>query len=371
VLDIDQALRALVACDASDLHLNAGSLPIARVHGELGPLGNGEWAVLGPADIERALRELLGTGSQVAEFEDKHEIEVAREIPDVARFRINARRQLGGISLVARAIPTRIRTIEELNLPPVVARMAEEQRGILLVTGTTGSGKSTTMASMVDHINNTRAANIVTIEDPVEFVHRNKRSMIGQREVGVDTLSFNDALRRVLRQDPDVILIGEMRDEETVHTAISAAETGHLVLSSLHTLDASEAINRMLGFFTPSHHQQMRSMLAGTLRGVISQRLAPSTDGGRVPVCEVLRMTGRVRNNIVNAKETIELASVISEGGYDGMQTFDQALYEHVTAGRVSLEDAIIASSSPHDFKLLVDAGGRRGTTMADLGGTS
>ena len=231
MIALDQALRALVAGDASDLHLSAGSVPIARVHGELVPLTGGR--------------------PQLAEFEERREIEVSREIADVARFRVNVRRQLGGISLVARAIPHRVHTIEELLLPPVVATMAEERRGIILVTGTTGSGKSTTLAAMVNHINVTRAANVVTIEDPIEFVHDNQLSLIGQREVGVDTLSFKDALRRVLRQDPDVILIGEMRDEETVTTAISAAETGHLVLSSLHTLDAGEAINRILGFFTP------------------------------------------------------------------------------------------------------------------------
>jgi twitching motility protein PilT len=305
--------------------------------------------------------------ARLAEFDEKREIDLSREIPGVARFRINARRQRGGIALVARAIPHRIRTIEELALPPVVARMAEEQRGIVLVTGTTGSGKSTTLAAMIHHINLTRAANIVTIEDPIEFVHEDLRSMIGQREVGVDTVSFKDALRRVLRQDPDVILIGEMRDEETVQTAMSAAETGHLVLSTIHTLDAAESINRMLEFFAPNHHQQVRSMLAGTLRGIISQRLVPAADGKRVPVCEILRMTGRVRDKIINPNETADLASVITEGAYDGMQTFDQALYTHVTAGRVSLQDAMIAATSPHDFKLLLDAQGRRGTTMADV----
>jgi twitching motility protein PilT len=245
--------------------------------------------------------------------------------------------------------------------------MAEEQRGIILVTGTTGSGKSTTLAAMIHHINLHRAANILTIEDPIEFVHEDLHSIIGQREVGVDTVSFKDALRRVLRQDPDVILIGEMRDEETVQTAMSAAETGHLVLSTIHTLDAAETINRMLEFFPPNHHQQVRSMLASTLRGVISQRLVRAADGGRVPVCEILRTTGRVQDKIVKPDETSDLTDVITEGGYDGMQTFDQALYAHVSAGRVSFEDALSAATSPHDFKLLLEAEGRRGTTMADV----
>jgi twitching motility protein PilT len=366
VIDIDRALRTLVQCDGSDLHLKAGAAPMARVNGELVALA-GDWPALEPGETEQVLREMLGEGIRLEEFEQRHEIDVSREIADVARFRINARQQRGGTALVARAIPHRIRTIEELSLPPVVATMADEQRGIILVTGTTGSGKSTTLAAMIHHINVTRAANIVTIEDPIEFVHEDLRSMIGQREVGVDTISFKDALRRVLRQDPDVILIGEMRDEETVQTAMSAAETGHLVLSTIHTLDAAESINRMLEFFPPNHHQQVRAMLASTLRGVISQRLVPAADGGRVPVCEVMRMTGRVHDKITKPDETTDLTAVIMEGGYDGMQTFDQALYEHVVARRVSLEDAMNAATSPHDFKLLLDAEGRRGTTMADV----
>jgi twitching motility protein PilT len=366
VIDLDKALRALVACEGSDLHLKGGAQPMARVNGELVPL-EGDWPVLEAGDTEQALHEMLGRGPRLEEFDERHEIDVSREIKDVARFRINARRQRGGVALVARAIPHRIRTIEELALPPVVEKMAEEHRGIILVTGTTGSGKSTTLAAMIHHINVNRAANIVTIEDPIEFVHQDQRSMIGQREVGVDTVSFKDALRRVLRQDPDVILIGEMRDEETVQTAMSAAETGHLVLSTIHTLDAAETINRMLEFFPPNHHQQVRAMLAGTLRGVISQRLVPAADGGRVPVCEILRMTGRVHDKIIKPNETSDLTEVIADGAYDGMQTFDQALYNHVVAGRVTLEDAMRVASSPHDFKLLLDAAGRRGTTMADV----
>jgi twitching motility protein PilT len=368
VIDFDTALRALVAQGGSDLHLKGGAAPMARVNGELVPLGGAEWPVVEPGEPEKILVEMLGSGLRVEEFDERHEIDVSREIADVARFRINARRQRGGIALVARAIPNRIRTIEELALPPVVATMADEQRGIILVTGTTGSGKSTTLAAMIHHINITRAANIVTIEDPIEFVHEDRRSLIGQREVGVDTVSFKDALRRVLRQDPDVILIGEMRDEETVQTAMSAAETGHLVLSTIHTLDAGETINRMLEFFPPNHHQQVRAMLASTLRGVISQRLVRSSDGGRVPVCEILRMTGRVHDKITKPNETSDLSTVIAEGAYDGMQTFDQALYNHVVAGRVTLEDAMKTASSPHDFKLLLDAHGRRGTTMDDVG---
>jgi twitching motility protein PilT len=366
VIDIDQALRALVACDGSDLHLAGGSVPMARIDGELVPMGS-EWPQIEAAEVAEVVRTLLGKGPRLADFEESHETDISLEIPDIARFRINARHQHGGIQLVARAIPDRIRTIEELALPEVVASLADERRGIILVTGTTGSGKSTTLAAMIDHININRAASIVTIEDPIEFVHQNKRSMIGQREVGVDTLGFKDALRHVLRQDPDVILIGELRDEETVQTAMSAAETGHLVLSTVHTLDASESINRILEFFPANYHQQVRSMLASTLRGVISQRLVPASHGGRVAVCEVLRMTGRVHDKILNNDANIDLTTVISEGSYDGMQTFDQALYAHVAAGRVSVPDAMNVASSPHDFKLLLDAEGRRGTSMADV----
>jgi twitching motility protein PilT len=249
----------------------------------------------------------------------------------------------------------------------VITSLADVTRGIILVTGTTGSGKSTTLAAMINHINVTRACHIVTIEDPIEFLHRDINSVISQREVGSDTASFKRALRRVLRQDPDVILVGEMRDEETVATAMSAAETGHLVLSTIHTIDASESVNRMLDFFPPHQHQQVRAMLAGTLKGVISQRLVAAAVGGRVAVCEVLKMTGRARDMILDPEQTGSLGQVIFDGGYYGMQTFDQALYTHVKAGRVSVEDALIAATSPHDFKLLLEAEGRRGTTMDDV----
>jgi twitching motility protein PilT len=220
---------------------------------------------------------------------------------------------------------------------------------------------------MINQINETRSCHIVTIEDPIEFLHQDKRSVINQREVGQDTQSFKRALRRVLRQDPDVILVGEMRDEETVQTALSAAETGHLVLSTVHTVDASESINRMLDFFPPHQHAQVRSMIAGTLKGVVSQRLVPGADGGRVAACEVLRMTGRVRDLIVDPRQQGGLSEVIAEGSYYGMQTFDQALFAHVKAGRVTVDDAMRAASSPHDFKLLLAADGRRGTTMEDV----
>jgi twitching motility protein PilT len=365
MFDVDGALRELVQKEGSDLHLKVGTAPLYRVNGELTIDANA--AELSPADTEGALRALLTDQTKLEEFAQEHEVDFSFEISGVARFRINAFQQRGVISMACRAIPHRISTIEELSLPPVVRELAEEERGIVLLTGTTGSGKSTTLAAMIDHMNHTMSKHIVTIEDPIEFVHEDKRSVINQREVGMDTASFKRALRRVLRQDPDVILVGEMRDEETVQTALSAAETGHLVLSTIHTVDATESINRMLDFFPPHQHSQARSMIAGTIKGVISQRLVPGAEGGRVAVCEIMRMTGRVRDMIVDPEQTGKLVEVITSGGYYGMQTFDQALFGHVKAGRVTFEDAMLVASSPHDFKLLMQADGRVGTTMDDV----
>ena len=365
MFDVKVALRELVAKDGSDLHLKVGSAPLFRVHGDL-TLDSGA-DPLAREDTQQALLDLLSDESKREEFAQDHEVDFSFEIEGVARFRVNAFQQRETTSLVCRAIPHRISTIDELALPAVVRDLAEEERGIVLLTGTTGSGKSTTLAAMIDHINNTMSKHIVTIEDPIEFVHTDKRSAINQREVGMDTASFKRALRRVLRQDPDVILVGEMRDEETVQTALSAAETGHLVLSTIHTVDATESINRMLDFFPPHQHQQARSMIAGTVKGVISQRLVPGADGGRVAVCEIMRTTGRVRDMIVDPDQTGKLVEVITSGGYYGMQTFDQALFGHVKAGRVTFEDAMLVASSPHDFKLLMQADGRVGTTMEDV----
>jgi twitching motility protein PilT len=365
MFDVMPALRELVEKGGSDLHLKVDSSPLYRVHGEL--TLDQQVEPLSAQDTEAALRALLSDEVKLAEFSQEHEVDFSFEIPDVARYRINAFQQRGVISMACRAIPHRISTIEELALPDVVRELAEEERGIVLLTGTTGSGKSTTLAAMIDHMNQTMSKHIVTIEDPIEFVHSDKRSAINQREVGMDTASFKRALRRVLRQDPDVILVGEMRDEETVQTALSAAETGHLVLSTIHTVDATESINRMLDFFPPHQHGQARSMIAGTVKGVISQRLVPGADGGRVAVCEILRMTGRVRDMINDPEQTGKLVEVITSGGYYGMQTFDQALFGHVKAGRVTFEDAMRVASSPHDFKLLMQSDGRKGTTMEDV----
>ena len=365
VFDVDNVLRTLVALGGSDLHLKIPLPPLTRIDGELKPIEGAD--ALTPQDTEQAVRTMLTDDVKLNELATEHEVDFSYSIQGVARFRVNAFQQRGSLSLVCRAVPHSIRSVSELMLPPVISELADEERGIILLTGTTGSGKSTTLAAMIDHINETYAKHIVTIEDPIEFLHRDKKSAINQREVGNDTLSFKRALRRVLRQDPDVILVGEMRDEETVHTALSAAETGHLVLSTVHTVDAAETVNRIIDFFPPHMHLQVRAMLAGTLKGVVSQRLVPSTDGGRIATCEVLRMTGRVRDMIMDPQQTGRLTEVISEGAYYGMQTFDQALFDHVTAGRVDVDNALRVATSPHDFKLLLAAGGRRGTTMADV----
>jgi twitching motility protein PilT len=308
---------------------------------------------------------MLTEEPKLAEFRSDREVDFSYSVPGVARFRVNAFVQRGSISLVCRAIPYAVKSVEELLLPPVINDLADEERGLVLLTGTTGSGKSTTLAAIIDRINSNYCKHIVTIEDPVEFLHRDKLSIINQREVGEDTTSFARALRRVLRQDPDVILIGEMRDEETVRTALSAAETGHLVLSTIHTVDASESVNRIIDFFPESEQRQARAMLAGTLKGVVSQRLVPRPGGnGRIATAEILRMTGRVRDMILNPDETGKLPEVIAEGAFYGMQTFDQALLGHVQNGYIDMDQALKAATHPHDFKLLVSSEGQRSTSV-------
>ena len=366
MFDLQAALRRVIETEGSDLHLKVPSRPLIRTHGILDPIPDSD--PLSPDDTEAVFKEMLHEELKLKEFAEEFEVDFSYAVPGLARFRVNAFRQRGVISLVCRAIPHTIRTVEELALPPVISELAMEERGIILVTGTTGSGKSTTLAAMIDEINRAQSKHVVTIEDPIEFLHRDKLSIINQREVGSDTTSFKRALRRVLRQDPDVILVGEMRDEETVSTALSAAETGHLVFSTLHTVDAPETVNRIVDFFPPHQQQQARAMLAGTLKGVISQRLVRTPDGkGRVATCEVLRMTGRVRDMIMNPEETGRLTEVIFEGEYYGMQTFDQALLKHVQAGRISMEEALRAATHPHDFKLLVSSDGQRSTSVENV----
>jgi twitching motility protein PilT len=368
MFDIDSALMRVIETEGSDLHLKVPARPMIRRHGRLDAVEGS--APLTPPETEATLHHMLTDEAKLEAFRADREVDFSYSIPGVARFRVNAFVQRGSVSLVARAIPFAVKTVTELQLPPVISDIADEERGLILLTGTTGSGKSTTLAAMIDHINSSYAKHIVTIEDPVEFLHTDKHSIINQREVGEDTASFNRALRRVLRQDPDVILVGEMRDEETVRTALSAAETGHLVLSTIHTVDAAESVNRIIDFFPEAEQRQARAMLAGTLKAVISQRLVPTPDNdGRIATCEILRMTGRVRDMIMNPEETGKLLEVVSEGAYYGMQTFDQALLQHVQAGRVSMAEALKAATHPHDFKLLVSSDGQRHTSVESVFG--
>ncbi len=366
---VDDSLRYVVENDGSDLHLKVGSPPMARISGALAPIPDRE--PLQSTDTEAALATLLANNARAREeFDSDGEADLSYSIPGVSRFRVNAFRQRGSVSIVCRVIPYQIRTIDDLGLPPVIRQLAEERRGIILLTGTTGSGKSTTLAAMIDHINTSRAEHVITLEDPIEYLHSDKRSIINQREIGSDTISFGRAMRRVLRQDPDVILVGEMRDEETVRTALSAAETGHLVLSTLHTLDATETINRIIDFFPPHLQQQARVMLASTLKGAVSQRLVPTVDGkGRVAASEIMVVTGRVQDLILSPTETGKISQVIAEGEYYGMQTFDQSLLAHVEAGHVTESVAMDYASSPHDFKLMLASAGRRASDISQLGG--
>src|SRR4051794_29346138 len=363
MFDVDRALMRVIENEGSDLHIKVPSPPLIRRHGKLEQLEDED--PLTPEVTEQVLAHMLTNEAKLEEFERDSEVDYSYSLPGVARFRVNAFRQRGSVSLVCRAIPFQVKPVAELMLPTVINDLADEERGIILLTGTTGSGKSTTLAAMIDRINSESAKHIVTIEDPIEFLHRDKQSIINQREVGDDTASFARALRRVLRQDPDVILIGEMGDEETGRPPLTAAETGHLVLSTIHTVDASESVNRIIDFFPQAEQSQARAMLAGTLKGVVSQRLVRTADeNGRVAVCEVLRMTGRVRDMIMNPDETGRLTEAITEGAYYGMQTFDQALLGHVQAGRVTMEEALKAATHPHDFKLLVSSDGQRSTSV-------
>src|SRR3954454_11124060 len=356
--DLDHALRYLIAAEGSDLHLKVPSYPLIRLHGHLEPIAGTER--LFPEDTRQALAQMLLDPEKLAEFEAENEVDFSYSVEGLGRFRVNAFLQRGSVSIVMRAIPVMIKSVDELGLPEAVTKLAQQERGIILLTGTTGSGKSTTLAAMIDHMNRTMQKHIVTIEDPIEFLHRDRNCIINQREVGQDTASFKRALRRVLRQDPDVILVGEMRDEETVHTALSAAETGHLVLSTLHTVDAPETVNRIIDFFPPHQQQQARAMIAGTLKGIVSQRLVKTAGGdGRVACCEIMVMTGRVHDMILNPKLTGQLPEVVAEGGYYGMQTFDQHLLKHLHAGRITMESAMRVATSPHDFKLMVAAAGK------------
>jgi twitching motility protein PilT len=352
VLDLDNLLRESVRLEASDVHIKVGSPPFLRVDGHLQPWDSDE---VTPADTERIAFALLPK-ARADEFLDHHEADFAYTLAGLGRFRVNVFRQRGSVGLVLRRVLPGIPSMEDLGLPPICRRLAEEQRGLVLVTGPTGSGKTTTLAAMIDHINDNQARHIVTIEDPIEVLHPDKRSIVNQREIGTDTDDFHNALKRVLRQDPDVILIGEMRDPETVWAALSAAETGHLVLSTLHTMGAVETITRIIDFFPPFQQQQVRMSVATSLKGIISQRLIEkATRDGRVPAMEVLVNTGRVFDKIANAQETHEIEEIIADGEFYGMQTFDQSLRNLYEQGVVTRRDAMAAASNPHDLRLKLD----------------
>ncbi|PWT90279.1 MAG: type IV pili twitching motility protein PilT [Acidobacteria bacterium] len=366
-MHINDLLKLATEKGASDLHLKVGSHPVLRITGELVPL----------VDLKRLMQEdtiamafSIMNNRQKQKFKDHLEIDIAYSVPGLGRFRCNIFQQRGTVGLVLRVIPVKILTVRELMLPVVLEKIAMEQRGLILCTGTTGSGKSTTLAAIIDFINAHRKAHIITIEDPIEFLHRDKKSLINQREVEVDTKSFSGALRSALRQDPDVVLVGEMRDYETIETAITAAETGHLVLSTLHTMDATETINRIISVFPPHQQKQIRLQLSAVLKGVVSLRLLPRADGqGRVPACEVLITTALIRDYIINKEKTRLIPDAIAQGiSQYGMQTFDQSLYALLKKGLITYEEALMRATNPEEFKLrLQGISSTAGTTQEQV----
>jgi twitching motility protein PilT len=352
-MHVNDLLKIAVEQGASDLHLKVGSFPLMRVRGRLGVVTDEKR--LDHEDVVAMSTSIMST-QQREKFKDSQEVDIAYSVPGLGRFRCNVFQQRGTVGLVLRVIPMKIRTVEELGLPPVLRKIADEERGLVLVTGTTGSGKSTTLAAMIDHVNNTRAAHIITVEDPIEFLHRDAKSVINQREVAVDTRSFAHALRSALRQDPDVILVGEMRDYETIETGLHAAETGHLVFSTLHTIDATETINRIVSVFAPHQQKQVRLQLATVLKAVVSQRLMPRADGkGRAPAVEVMIATPFIRDCIADKDKTHLIQGAIASGTSQyGMQTFDQSIFGLYSQKLVTYEEALRWASNVDEFKLKV-----------------
>jgi twitching motility protein PilT len=352
-MNLNELLKVTFEKKASDLHLKVGVPPLLRIDGRLVPIESEKRTTQ-----EEALTIALGlmNPAQKAKFMERKELDMAYAVPGMGRFRLNVFQQRGSIGMVFRMIPTKILTFDELMLPAVLQKVGSEQRGLILVTGTTGSGKSTTLAAMIDYINTSRTANVVTIEDPIEFLHRDKKSIVNQREIGSDTFSFGDALRSSLRQDPDVILVGEMRDFETISIALTAAETGHLVLSTLHTVDAAETINRVISVFPPYQQKQVRMQFAAVIKGIISQRLVPRADGaGRVPAVEVMLGTLSVREAIIDESKTRQIPTIIAGGQlHYGMQTFDQSLFMLYKQGQITYDEALLTASNPDDFALKV-----------------
>jgi twitching motility protein PilT len=356
MIDIEELLRHLVEADGSDLHLKVGSPPTVRVDGSLRRVGD---VALSPEDTARIAGFIMPPDRRAAML-DMREADFAYSLPGVGRFRVNAFRQRGSSSIVMRRVRIGSPSFDELGLPEVIRDLAMMPRGLVLVTGPTGSGKTTTLAAMIDYINTTKPVHILTIEDPIEVLHPDRVANVNQREVGVDTDDYVVAMRAAMREDPDVILIGEMRDQETVSAALAAAETGHLVLSTLHTIDATETINRIVDFFPPYQQHQTRVTLSGALRGVICQRLVVRTGGGRIPALEVMVSNGRIAERILNPDTMSDITQIIAQGSYYGMQTFDQSLLRLVQMGIVSIPDAMEASSKPHDFSLMLEQAGLR-----------
>jgi twitching motility protein PilT len=352
-MNLNELLKATFEKKASDLHVKVGVPPILRIDGKLVPLETEKRTTQ-----EEAMNVALSimNASQKARFKEKNELDMAYAVPGLGRFRVNVFQQRGSVGMVFRQVPGKILTFEDLMMPVVLQKITSEQRGLILVTGTTGSGKSTTLAAMIDYINTTRTANIITIEDPIEFLHRDKKSIVNQREIGSDTFSFSEALRSSLRQDPDVILVGEMRDFETISTALTAAETGHLVLSTLHTLDAAETVNRIITVFPPYQQKQVRMQLASVIKGIVSQRLVARADGnGRVPAVEVMIGTLSVREAIIDDSKTRQIPTIIAAGiTHYGMQTFDQSLLMLYKNGYITYDEAILTASNADDFALKV-----------------
>src|SRR3954453_8344939 len=357
-MDLHATLRTAVDSGASDIHLKSGQPPVARRDGLLERLEG--FAPLTEADLEQALAQItVGLPKQLEGFQNTGELDMAYTAEGLPRFRVNVFRQRGHISFAFRAIPKKVPTFGDLFLPPGVERLAEEHRGLVLVTGATGSGKTTTLAAVIDHINRSRQQHIVTIEDPIEILHEDRGCIVNQREIGLDTHDFHQALRRALRQDPDVILVGELRDGETAQTALSAAESGHLVLSTMHTIDAAETIARMVEFFPPLKQQQIRTILAGVLRGVISQRLLPRVNGGRVAAVEVMVANSRI-GDLVRENRVEEIHEAIAEGAFFQMQTFTSALIDLVLSGEVAKGIAADAATNKHDFLVALDYASKR-----------
>ncbi len=350
---LNDLLKLTFERKASDLHLKVGVPPILRIDGRLVPVDTEKRLT---QDDTIGVAASIMNAQQKARFNEKNELDMAYAVPGLGRFRVNVFKQRGSVGLVFRMVPAKILNFDDLLLPQVLVKVAQEPRGLILVTGTTGSGKSTTLAAMIDYINTSRTANIVTIEDPIEFLHRDKRSIVNQREIGSDTHGFGDALRSALRQDPDVILVGEMRDFETISIALTAAETGHLVLSTLHTVDTTETINRIISVFPPYQQKQVRMQLAAVVKGIISQRLVARSDGkGRVPAVEVMLGTLSVREAIIDESKTRNIPGIISSGMvHYGMQTFDQSLLGLYKKGMITYEEALVSASNPDDFALKV-----------------